>query len=99
MPVGLDKHGVFRVDDTGHRDDLPWSELTAVSACVVDLKTSRTVCVTFEHESGHILEAWQNDPGFERLAQGLCEALPGLLSDWLTRVRSMEPVVLWARPK
>jgi hypothetical protein len=99
IELGADEHGPYRIDN-GCRMDMPWSEVTRISAAVLDCITKQNLVIEIDHESGHFLEFNDSWPGFDAAIAGIAKYLK-VDSECFERTRALkardEAIVLWSR--
>lgn len=64
------------VASEGRALTVPWAHLVGAHACRYDLKYKHATVVVLEHESGHVLEVWDDAAGWSELIRAVAARSP-----------------------
>ena len=87
--MGVDDQGVW-TGEGSTRSRIDWPDIVATTALCIDCKTHLERLVELEHPSGHVLELYQTEPGFDEVMNALAPRF-GFAKDWNDQLQELEP--------
>ena len=99
VSVGANETGVWQEHRPDERTDVPWEEITSVSAVKYDCKTRVETILEFEHVSGHCLEVNASSHGFDSFVSEVGRHY-SLEMGWYSAIEDLSPdddaVLIWS---
>lgn len=100
-PLYADDAGVWREDKPGRPFGIRWEEIASVGGYKLDGITEVYTIIELDFEYGEWFELRTDSTGFPEVARAVTARLPGIPSDWLTRIEGLgprdAPVTVWRR--
>ena len=96
-----DADGIWRQDKTGRRSGIRWGEIYHIGGYKLDLMSRVVTVVELDWDFGEFIEFMDNWPGFDDVVNAITSRVPGIVPDWIVRIRSLStgdnPVDVWKR--